>query len=888
MGRTPKTHPTVKAAKRPAVLSKGIARMLCFSSKFTRTWLAASASVLAISAVMSPASAQSASQSDAVPAAVPAADAATPQSTTPPSTTPPALPQPEAESAEILVTARKRAEDILKTPITITAFTSADIQARGIQSLTDLSSFTPSMKIVSTSSGRNDRSFQQIVIRGFTPSSAAAQTTSLFIDGVPVSTATGIQTITDPERVEVLKGPQSAYFGRQTFAGAVNVVTKAPPKAFEGTASGMIGTRNNHDVQLAIGGPIFGDVLGFRATVQEVAKDGSYKNTAVPGQTLGDQRTRSGTLSLQFQPARNLTIKAFGLLSENNDGPNATGFISAYGVTNPTTGAVVVPNQSNCSLNGVTSGGVAVVNRYFCGTVPKLASTAPSVNSANDAFITNFLANPRGRVVDPKDGVQGYGLKSRYYHLHMNVDWEIGDTGITLSSLTGYNNERRSQLSDLDLYYDTTIANPSTAAGAPAYFNYPYLVEAVSRDVSQEVRASYEPGGPFHATLGASYLNAFFQGSGGGNNGALGVSAFSLVSGATRSKTNGVFFGLGYDITSKLKINFDGRYQEDHLIAYTKPDGLTLTTSEFAPAGSYAGGSILVQDKYKNFMPRVIVNYDVTPETMVYASYSKGINPGAFNTVFLSNPPAIQRAAAAAGLEIAVEPEKLDNYEVGIKGRLFDNIIRYSLSAYYGIWNNQINAITVATTDPATGLPYVIQSTANTGKVRVSGLEAELSARASSQLNFNLSGSINDTHILKLSSPTATQLTGITDFRGNENPLTSKYSASASAQYTVPIGSEGVKAFGRADFTYKSGVYTNAANILKTPDMKQVNLRLGVGDDRISIEAFVNNVLNDKAYASAIDFYTFDRTFSKIAIPSAVAVALRDLRTFGLRGRYNF
>ncbi|MGA1797201.1 TonB-dependent receptor [Sphingomonas sp. 4RDLI-65] len=786
------------------------------------------------------------------------------------------------------MTARKRAEDILKTPISISAFTSADIQARGIQSITDLSAFTPSMKIVSTASGRNDRSFQQIIIRGFTPSSAAAQTTSLFIDGVPVSTATGIQTITDPERIEVLKGPQSAYFGRQTFAGAVNVVTKAPPKDLEGSVSGMLGTRNNRDVQFAIGGPIFGEVLGFRATVQEVAKDGSYENAGVPGQTLGDQRTRSGTLSLQFEPTHNLKIKAFGLLSANKDGPNATGFISAYGVTNPKTGAVIVPNQGNCSFNGVTAAGAAVVNQSICGTVPKLSSTSPSMNTANDANITNFLASSNGRVVNADDGVQGYGLVSRYYHLHLNADWAIGDTGITLSSLTGYNNERRSQMSDLDLYYDTSAANPSTAAGAPSYFSYPYIVEAVSRDVSQEVRASYEPGGPFHATIGASYLNAFFQGSGGGGNGALGTTVSSVVSGATRSKTSGVFFGVGYDITPSLKINFDGRYQEDHLIAYTKPTGQTLSTSVFAPAGVYAGGSVLVQDKYKNFMPRVIVNYDVTPETMVYASYSKGINPGAFNTVFLSSSPAVQDIAAAAGLKVAVKPETLNNYEIGLKGRLFDNAIRYSLSAYYGIWNNQINALTLAAKDPTTGLIYVIQSTDNTGKVRVSGLEAEVSARASSRLNFNFSGSINDTHILKLSSPSVTQLTGITDFRGKENPLTSKYSGAASAQYTVPIGNEGVKAFGRADFTYKSGVYTNAANILKTPAMTQVNLRLGVGNDRVSIEAFTTNLFNNRAYASAIDYYTFDTTFSKLAIPSGVAVALRDLRTFGLRGRYNF
>jgi len=784
---------------------------------------------------------------------------------------------------EIVVTARKRAEDILKTPVSVSAFTSEDIEAKGIQSVSDMSNFTPSLKIVGSASGRNDRSFQQVIVRGFTPSSAAAQTTSMFIDGVPVSTATGIQTITDPERIEVLKGPQSAYFGRQTFAGAVNVVTKAPPSSFEGTASGMLGTRDNHDVQLGVGGPIFDGLLGFRATVQETAKGGSWKNQGVRGQTLGDQRTRAATLALHFTPASNLTAKAFGMYSQNNDGPNATGFLAAYAVQHPTTGAIVVPDSSNCAFGA---------NRYFCGTLPGLPSTSPSMNTVDDAFIKNFLANPKGRLIDPKDGVQGYGLKSRFYHLHLAVDWEATDA-LTLSSLTGYNNERRSQLSDLDLYYDTTIPNQSTGlgigAGAPSYFNYPYLVEAVSRDFSQELRASYDDNGPFTATLGASYLNAFFQGGGGGNNGGLGVSQFSVVSGATRNKTYGVFFGLGYKITPGLSINFDGRYQVDNIIAYARPDGQTLTSSAFAPAGFYPGGSVLVEEKYRNFMPRVIVNYDINPEMMVYASYSKGINPAAFNTVFLSNLSApAQELAAAAGLKIAARPEKLDNYEIGLKGRAFGNVVRYSFAAYYGIWKDQLNAITTTLTDPATGAFYSIQATDNTGRVRMTGIEGDITAAVSSRLTLGVNGSINDSSIRALSAPTVTRLTGISDFRGKENPLTSKYSASASAQYTVPIKASDLEAFGRVDFAYKSGVYTNAANTTKTPDLTQVNLRAGLGNGTVSIEAFVNNLFNNKAYPSAIDFSLFTNTGNRLANNAGVAVALRELRTAGVRVKYNF
>jgi iron complex outermembrane receptor protein len=494
-------------------------------------------------------------------------------------------------------------------------------------------------------------------------------------------------------------------------------------------------------------------------------------------------------------------------------------------------------------------------------------------------------------LVNPKDGVQGYGLHSRFYHLHLNVDWEVG-RGVTLSSLTGYNNEQRSQLSDLDLYYNTTAPNSAnavgTAPGAPAYFDYPYLVEGISKDFSQEVRASYDDGGPFTATLGGSYLNATFQGGGGGNNGALGISQFSVVSGKTRNRTFGAFFGLGYEVTPALSINFDGRYQIDKLYAYARPGGQTIASAAFATPGFYPEGSALAQQTYKNFTPRVIVNYDVAPNMMVYASYSKGVNPAAFNTVFLSNlSPSAQVLAADAGLRIAVAPEKLDNFEIGAKGRAFDNRLRYTLAGYYGIWKDQLNANVITLVDPATSVVYNIQAQLNTGKVRMYGLEADLAYAATDRLTLSVNGSYNESKIRKLSAPTVTALTGITDFSGRHNPLTSRFNTSASVDYTMPLRDE-VSAYARADFAYKSGVYTNASNLTKTPDMTQVNARIGVGNDRVTLEAFVTNLFNNKAYQAATDFTLLERSNSYLSPFSAVAVALRDLRTFGLRSTVKF
>ena len=152
---------------------------------------------------------------------------------------------------EIVVTARKREESLLETPIAITALTSEDLAAQGINNFNQLVDATPGINLtnVGAGGGRSDRSFQQITLRGFVPSTANSTLTSTFIDGVPVSSPTAVAAVHDPARIEILKGPQAAYFGRNTFAGAINVVNKQPGQELGGNVAVMGGSRSNMDLR---------------------------------------------------------------------------------------------------------------------------------------------------------------------------------------------------------------------------------------------------------------------------------------------------------------------------------------------------------------------------------------------------------------------------------------------------------------------------------------------------------------------------------------------------------------------------------------------------------------------------------------------------------------
>lgn len=780
-----------------------------------------------------------------------------------------ATPAEQVGIQDVVVTARRRAESLLSTPVSITALTGQELTAAGLTTLEDAVNFVPGVNFVgmATEGGRADRSFASIVLRGVVPSSSSLQTTALFIDGVPVTSAISIQSLTDPARVEVLKGPQSAYFGRQTFAGAINIVSKDTSDHWTGTANASLGSRYTHDYWGEISGPIT-DTLGFSASVRDNAKNGSYNNSALPSQNLGEQETFNATAQLEYKPTDTLTFKAYGLYTKDIDGPSATGLVAAYPVYNPD-GSVLVRDQSNCTLaNGA---------RFICGQIPIVNSI--STTAINDAAIQAALGSTKGRYVSPSDGVQGYGLISRYYHAHFVANWQLSPS-ISLSSLTGYDHQTYSELASVDNYNSTTL--PANGFGQESFYNYPYLIEGISKTFSEEVRASYDHG-PLKASIGASYLYAFSSGDGGGasNGAASSYTAFN----PQFSKTYGVFGNVSFDVTSKINVSLEGRWQSEKSVLLGAING-TTSSGAYVPAGVYSYNQEVTSDVYNNFMPRAIVQYKFDDKNMIYASYSEGVNPGQFNQL-LNLPASIVGAARAAGANLDVKPEKMTNYEVGVKGLLFNNRFRYTVSGFLMYWHDQADQQQTLFLDPVTNLPSQEIYDTNNGRVKITGVEADFTADLTSRFNIDLSGAYIDSKILEATNAAVTTLTGITAFRGNQNPYTSKYSGTVTATYTVPVTSA-ISAYIRGDYSYKSKVYVDVSNLTWTGPATNANLRIGAKTDKVTLEAYVTNLFNNKTpYAGGVG-YTVEPTFSHFATFSAADVQLRDLRTVGARMTVTF
>ncbi|BEV01600.1 TonB-dependent receptor [Novosphingobium olei] len=182
--------------------------------------------------------------------------------------------------AEIVVTAQKKAENLQKVPIAVTALTGDALQAAQVRSVSDLTNSLPNVQINSFSNSPDSAVF---TIRGVGVNDAdpyVGTTVSVVVDGVVVGVNTAaLLSLFDIERVEVLRGPQGTLFGANTTGGVINVVTKQPTGKTGGEAQVVYGNYNQIEADAALNFPIT-DSLAGKVSVMHNSNDGFFRNTA--------------------------------------------------------------------------------------------------------------------------------------------------------------------------------------------------------------------------------------------------------------------------------------------------------------------------------------------------------------------------------------------------------------------------------------------------------------------------------------------------------------------------------------------------------------------------------------------------------------------------------
>lgn len=741
----------------------------------------------------------------------------------------------------ITVTARKREEDIIEIPIAITAFNSERIESLGLEGILDLPAVTPGFVYEAFAGlpGRFDNSprFRGISVNSLAPS---RQTASIFIDGIFVSN--GIQGIglEDVERIEIIKGPQSAYFGRLTFGGAVNYVTKTPGDEFAGKVNVMAADRDDYSASVSIEGPLIADKLSGRVGASFSDHAGHYF-TATSGDELGQEGTKSIGGTLFFTPNDNLSIKLRAHYYENDDGAPAY-YLSGL-------------NDHNCGPNpGAT-------DTTICGIVPL---NAPDQNVVASAALQSFLTDGRLIAVNGSNKTD-YGLDRESTRLSLQFDYRIPDTEMMLSGLFGVNEEEVRLLRDAD------------DSGDLAYVSFS---GREFKDDSQELRLSgISLNDKLAWSIGVNAFNQDFT-----NNGEFIVPSFGdfAFGGGEPAReevtTTGVFGSLAYDVTDSVRVTLEGRQQTDKVV----DDG---DITDAVP------GNVV---EFDNFLPRAIVEYAYNDNTHFYGSYSEGNLPGGFNSdvaeldaVELAELVAIQSTAAARFKE-----EKLSNFEFGWKQALADDRGTVTLAVFHMERTDQTfrRADRVIDTDPGATLPdQQVNYFINAGESEVDGAEFEGYFNITDGFRLETTLAYIKSKYKVFNSGVHNELFGTEDASGRTAERFPEWSGSLSGVFGGEVEGRDLDWFARADLFYSGERFADEGNLTRAPDGTQLNLRAGIANDTYRLELFLKNATDDDSPTAINRFRDLSNATPLFDFSTfGYQVGLRDRRQFGIRASMNF
>ncbi|OAN56571.1 TonB-dependent receptor [Sphingobium sp. TCM1] len=733
-------------------------------------------------------------------------------------------------------------------PVAITALTGDALDKRGITDVQDLAAFTPGFRFQNQSVGRNDRGYKQYNMRGMVPNNASSvrQNVTIFVDGAPVSGG-NIAGVTDVERVEVVKGPQSAFFGRGTFAGAVNFITREPGFDWGGTVSAQYERFNSYDLNASVEGGIIADKLAFRLSGRAYHTDGQYKDSVYSDTRLGRRNTKSISLSLLAQPTENLKIRLFGVYWNDSDGLPAN---ARYG-----------QDQYNCNAAG------GATNNYICGEL----GSVPMGSATWAQYIepTAYTALQNGTLLHKKGFLDHLGLERDARQFRLSADWNLGD--FTVSALGSYGLNKWGFLQTqfgADLRGIPNVA--ATAANGRLGYVYS-LTEGNTRDEDKyvELRVQSPQDKPLKFLLGVNYQNLEYDNL----TTSYGTTGYVLATprGLSEANTYSAFGSLTYDIMDNLSISAEGRYQIDKQSQTT----FSTTTSYLAHT-------------FKAFTPRFIVQFKPDTRSSIYASYSRGNRAGAFNSVYYAQNDFVKaQIDAASPVQGVIPEEKLWMGELGYKAQLFDNRVRILAAAYYGKWTDRgiPSAIPIYTdaAAQATGVTNgTVVITAPGGRVEVKGIELETTFKATDNLLLEGTFNIADTKILNTYSSDAFALTGNGTPYGTQLPFYPKITGTASATYSRQIGI--FDAYVRGDVIYTGKQYETEANLAYTAPAATVNLRVGAEWDGKRIELFGTNIFNNKTPTSLARGTYATYTAAGIATTrNAITVSLPDRPSYGIK-----
>jgi len=718
------------------------------------------------------------------------------------------------EMTEIVVSAQRREESLQRVPLSVQALTSETLDEKGVVALDDYVKLVPSVTITSLGPGRSNVYFRGIA------TGAGAPTSGSYLDETPV-TANLDPHVYDVSRVEALSGPQGTLFGASAMGGVVRIITNKPdPSGF----SGGVDVQANKFGPGGAGGMFEGFVnvpVADNAAVRIVgfwSKLGGFVDNepATVIYQLGDNdpntrfvKTNAGFVKEDTNPMKKFGARVAGQVDITDDWSiNLTSMyqaIEAEGNTLfvPRHGDLVIhefglpKHDAKWLLNTATiNGTVGILDFVYSGSFMARQAATDNDYTYYSVFYdsvpgyTNFpLGN--GEFLDP---TQKYYQTQRQTNL--TQEFRMSTPAENRWRLTAGAFYQRATTESKGDYYNpglSKIPNISTHVPRPIYFDALYIVHTRQRnkDYAGFAEAAFDITDTLTVTGGIRYFGYSRQSRG----------------------LNGTFrTAIRSGCTVPLPVNFICENANNTV----KENGETH---------------------------KVNVQWQATPDKMVYATYSTGYRPGGFNTA------------------VGVRPytsDTLTNYEVGYK-TTWNGVFRVNGAFYYDTWAGMQFSVVVPNNNGLRGI-Y------NAGSARVYGTEIDATWLVSDELTLSGTASYNDAalakdlcnldataNVLPSCSPGPTTVSP----KGTRLPFQPKFKMTATARYEVPVGEW--DGFLQGSFNYQTDSTNDirafaAAIYGPNPSFKTFDFSIGASKDQTSVELFIQNAFDERGVISKAVF----------------------------------
>jgi outer membrane receptor protein involved in Fe transport len=628
-----------------------------------------------------------------------------------------AAPQAKSGLEEIIVTARKRVENLQQVPVAVTAITAQEISRKDYTSLEKLSSSTPSLAI-----GRSNVGGNLISLRGISSSITSIsieQSTAIVVDGVYYGQGRILnEGFFDLARLELLKGPQALFYGKNATAGVISLTSADPTDQVEFVTTGSYEFRARQ-IQLGLvgSGPL-SDTLGVRVAVRGTRTYGGLSKNVAPTvqyTTVDVQDLLAGNLltpvvhdagpSKYRQPQGKELLGRVTLKWEPSDRLTATlkasGTISDSGNPNWNARAISCP------------GGFSQLDGYPCGSS---FVTHNNDTPADIAAVTRY-AKADGRAY----------ARYRSYSLGPTITYELGDVAFTSVTNYNWNSFRFSGEGDFQ-----------AGGGGPGGSTPVWATQNTTFGAfSSELRALTSFDGSLNLMIGGLYQKTKFDYvqpvifSGLSNSATTPENRYLAVTknSSTKGETLSAFGQVMWKIVPTVELSTGVRYTHETKNSLFEHDYVNpALQAVLRPSNDPSGlGVVTAAQTFDDWSPDVTLTWKPTPDIMVYGGYHTAYKSGGFSNSGLNSIFTLVS-------DFTFDPEKARGFDIGVKTELLDKQLRFNVNAYtYSYHDLQVDFFNAV----------VFSFQTLSADARVKGIEAEFEFAPRGIDGLNLRGSIN-------------------------------------------------------------------------------------------------------------------------------------------------